>query len=76
MLLKAHGKMVYVSVFIAVVAYYLIDEGIGKDFYQWLYTSCGGGKTKTEVKQIAKRSMKFLMECTRENESGNLLQLH
>ena len=67
--------MVYVSVIIAVVAYYSIDEGIGKDFYQWLYTSCGGGKTKREAKQIAKRSMKFLMECTGENESVNLLEL-
>ena len=46
-----------------------IDKGIGKEFLDWLCTSCGGGKTEREAKQIAKRALKFLMECSGENES-------
>ena len=49
--------------------YYSIDEGIGKSFYQWLTTTCGGGKNEREAKQVAKRAMKFLMNSTGENES-------
>ena len=49
--------------------HYSIEDGIGKNFYLWLSTTCGGGKNERESKQIAKRAMKFLMECTGENES-------
>ena len=45
-----------------------IDEGRGNDFLTWLGTTCGGGKSCREGKQIAKRAMKFLMECTEENQ--------
>ena len=49
--------------------HYSIDEGIGLDFLHWLCTSCGGGKSQREAKQIAKRAMKFLMNCTGENDA-------
>eukprot|EP00111_Clytia_hemisphaerica_P016290 TCONS_00048239-protein len=49
--------------------YYSIDEGIGKAFYKWLTTTCGGGKNERESKQVAKRAMKFLMSSTGDNES-------
>ena len=49
--------------------YYSMDEGIGNEFLQWLCTTCGGGKSQREAKQIAKRALKFLMECTGGNES-------
>ena len=50
--------------------YYSMEEGIGKDFLNWLCTSCGGGKSEKEAKQIAKRALKFLMDCTGGNESS------
>ena len=50
--------------------YYTIDKGIGNDFFKWLCTSCGGGKNEKEGKQIAKRAMKFLMECAPDNEDS------
>ena len=50
--------------------FYSMDEGIGKDLLDWLCTSCGGGKSQREAKQIAKRALKFLMECTGGNDSG------
>lgn len=53
--------------------HYSIEEGIGLDFYQWLCTSCGGGKSDREAKQIGKRALKFLMQCTGENESDTPL---
>ncbi len=49
--------------------YYSIDEGIGKSFYKWLTTTCGGGKNDKEAKQVGKRAMKFLMNSTGDNES-------
>ena len=49
--------------------YYSIDEGIGKSFYKWLTTTCGGGKNEREAKQVAKRALKFLMNSTGDNES-------
>ena len=49
--------------------FYSMEEGIGKDFFQWLCTSCGGGKSQKEAKQVAKRALKFLMNSTGENES-------
>ena len=49
--------------------YYSIEEGIGKSFYKWLTTTCGGGKNDREAKQVAKRAMKFLMNSTGDNES-------
>lgn len=48
---------------------YSMEEGIGKEFLDWLCTSCGGGKSNREAKQIAKRALKFLMECTGDNDS-------
>ena len=37
-----------------------IDEGVGKDFTEWLQSSTGGGKSKKEAVQAARRAMKFL----------------
>ena len=41
-----------------------IDVGVGTDFKNWLITPCGGGKSKREATQSAKRAMKFVMYCT------------
>ena len=53
--------------------YYSMEEGIGKIFLQWLCTSCGGGKSEREAKQIAKRALKFLMSSTGENDNDTPL---
>ena len=53
--------------------HYSMEEGIGYDFLLWLGTSCGAGKTEREAKQSAKRALKFLMECTGDNEDGAVL---
>ena len=52
---------------------FALDEGIGREFLQWLMTSCGGGKTEKEARQIGKRSMKFLMNAMGNNEDDNEL---
>ena len=49
--------------------FYSMEEGIGNDFLEWLCTSCGGGKSQREAKQVAKRALKFLMSCTGDNDS-------
>ena len=46
---------------------YSIEEGRGKDFLQWLETTCGGGKSNRDAKQTSKRAMKFLVEFTGDN---------
>ena len=46
-----------------------ITEGMGLEFLNWLHTSCGGGKTERDAKQISKRTMKFLMESLGNNQS-------
>ena len=53
--------------------YYSIENRIGFDYFLWLCSTCGGGKSYREAKQIAKRSMKFLMDSTGENDSDNPL---
>jgi len=40
---------------------------------KWLCTSCGGGKTEKEAKQIGKRTMKFFMEALGDNDNDNRL---
>ena len=45
-----------------------LDEGVGKDFLQWLLTPCGGGKNKKEAVQIGRRAMKFLMAALGDTE--------
>ena len=40
---------------------YSLQTGIGKEFVEWLSTSCGGGKSTSEAIQVARRAMKFLM---------------
>ena len=46
-----------------------LEEGIGRDFITWLCTSCGGGKSEKEARQIGKRAMKFLMAALGNNDS-------
>ena len=55
--------------------HYSIEEGTGRQFFYWLKTSCGGGKTEREAKQIAIRALKFLMCCTGGNENDIPLSL-
>ena len=50
-----------------------MDEGIGLEYIKWLKTTCGGGKSEKEAKQIGKRIMKFLMHAIGSNESSNEL---
>ena len=40
---------------------YCVEKGLGKDFFDLLCTSCGGGKCGKQTKQIAIGAMKFLM---------------
>ena len=47
-----------------------IELGCGLEFVQWLQTPCGGCKNLKEAKQVAKRSMKFLMSCMGDCEDG------
>ena len=47
---------------------YSVDKGLGKDFFDWLCTSCGGGKCGKQAKQIAIRAMKFLMASSGNKE--------
>ena len=51
-------------------AAFAIDHGCGLEFVQWLQTPCGGCKKVKEAKQVAKRSMKFLMACMGDCEDG------
>ena len=51
-------------------AAFSIDHGCGLEFVQWLQTPCGGCKKLKEAKQVAKRSMKFLMSCMGDCEDG------
>lgn len=50
-------------------AAFSLHEGVGKEFLDWLRTTCGGGKSLKEAQQIGKRAMKFLMESLGNNES-------
>ena len=50
-------------------AAFSIDDGIGKEFVEWLETSCGGGKSSKEANQIGKRVMKFFMEALGSNDN-------
>ena len=50
-----------------------LEEDIGFDFLKWLGTTCGGGKTEKEAKQIGKRAMKFFMNALGNNDNDNRL---
>ena len=47
-----------------------VEVGCGAEFCAWLLTPCGGGKTPKDAKQIAKRTMKYLMYCIGDSEDG------
>ena len=47
-----------------------IEHGCGLEFVQWLQTQCGGCMKLKGAKQVAKRSMKFLMSCMGDCEDG------
>lgn len=38
-----------------------LEEGIGKEFLEWLEAECGSSKSNKEAVQIGRRAMKFLM---------------
>ena len=40
---------------------YSLQEGMGKEFLDWLKTPCGGGKSSKQAVQSGRRAMKFLM---------------
>ena len=41
-----------------------IDDGLGKEFCDWLTSDLGGGRSVKEAKLSAKRAMKFLFHAT------------
>ena len=43
---------------------YTIDDGIGKDFCEWLTSDLGGGRSVKDARLSAKRAMKFLFHAT------------
>ena len=47
---------------------YSLDDGMGREFLDWLKTPCGGGKTKKQAVQIGRRAMKFLMSSIGDTE--------
>ena len=47
-----------------------VDVGCGALFCDWLLTPCGGGKSTKDAKQIATRSMKYLMYCIGDSDDG------
>ena len=47
---------------------YSLNEGMGKEFLDWLKTPCGGGKSKKQAVQAGRRAMKFLMASLGDTE--------
>ena len=45
-----------------------IEEGIGKEFKEWLASDFGGGRTINDSKQVARRAMKFLFHAAGSND--------
>ena len=52
---------------------FTLEEGLGKRFIEWLCTTCGGGKSEKEARQIGKRAMKFFMQVLGNNDNDNEL---
>ena len=50
-----------------------LTTGIGYDFFKWLQTSCGGGKSQKEATQQGRRAMKFLMYAVGEPSMDAIL---
>ena len=50
---------------------YSVEKRLGKDFFDLLCTSCGGGKCGKQVKKIALHVMKFLMASSGNKEVEN-----
>ena len=40
-----------------------LESGMGKQFLEWLQSTCGGGKKESEALQVGRRAMKFLMQA-------------
>lgn len=53
---------------------FTMEEGVGKEFFEWLQVSCGGGKRSGQAKEGGKRAMKFLMTCLGHSEVGRLVK--
>ena len=51
-----------------------LDDGVGKNFLQWLLTPLGGGKNRKEAIQIGRRAMKFLMAALGATEVDKLVR--
>ena len=47
---------------------YSLQEGMGKEFLDWLKTPCGGGKSSKQAVQSGRRAMKFLMASIGDTE--------
>ena len=47
-----------------------VERGCGAKFCEWLLTPCGGGKSSKDAKQIAKRTMKYLMYCIGDSDDS------
>ena len=53
-----------------------LQNGIGKDFLEWLTSSCGGGKSTKEAMFVGRRAMKFLMTSLGQSSDSPLQEDH
>ena len=53
-----------------------LQKGIGKDFLEWLTSSCGGGKSAKEAMFVGRRAMKFLMTSLGQSNDSPLQEDH
>ena len=53
-----------------------LQNGIGKDFLEWLKSSCGGGKSTKESIFIGRRAMKYLMVSLGQSSDSLLQEEH
>ena len=47
-----------------------LEVGLGYEFYEWLQTTLGGGKSPKEAIQVGRRAMKFLMSALNDENNG------
>ena len=53
-----------------------LQNGIGKDFLEWLKSSCGGGKSSKESIFVGRRAMKYLMVSLGQSSESILQDEH
>ena len=56
------------------MAAFSMENGVGKDFLDWLTTPCGGGKVHSEAIQCGRRAMKFLRQAMGDTTTNDVVQ--